>query len=116
MTLNSRAGDRQLVQTKELAAAITALAAGHNHFFAPPRVDVTVSEAHFENMTFAAQRAAMRATDVLVASHGAGLTNVIFLRPAAAFAEWDAAVADGNTGPGRLRLERADNDGPVRRR
>lgn len=180
MTLNSRAGERQLVQTKELAAAITALAAGHNHFFAPPRVDVTVSEAHFENMTFAAQRAAMRATDVLVASHGAGLTNVVFLRPgtsvievypfaytaelfaqlaeflglphtavvaaadshaykacvaayngaadayaaggvlppplAAAFAEWDAAVADGNTGPGRLRLERADNDGPVRRR
>ncbi|OSX76860.1 hypothetical protein BU14_0171s0009 [Porphyra umbilicalis] len=180
VTLNSRAGQRRLTQTAQLGAAITALAAGHNHFFAPPRVAVRVTEAHFEGMPFAAQQAAMRATDVLVASHGAGLTNMVFLRPgsavlevypfaytaelfaqmadflglahtavvaapdgpaykaclanyngaadafakggalppplAAAFAEWDAAVAGGNTGPGRLRLERADNDGPVRRR
>ena len=42
---------------------------------------LTLRVVHFENMTFEDQVSSLRATNVLISMHGAGLSNIIFLQP-----------------------------------
>lgn len=84
MVLN-RYGQRYMVGDYALRTAVAAEAAAAEA--AAPGVSLAAEVVFFENATFHEQISMMQETNVVVASHGAGVANLLFLRPGSVLIE-----------------------------
>lgn len=84
MVLN-RYGQRYMVGDYALRTAVAAEAAAAES--SAPGVSLAAEVVFFENATFHEQISMMQETNVVVASHGAGVANLLFLRPGSVLVE-----------------------------
>ena len=63
--------------------------------------DISMSTVLFDSMSFKEQAEAMFSTDLLISVHGAGLTNIVFMKPCSVVIE---ILPFGFVGPGKEHL------------
>lgn len=79
VTILNRRGSRRISNVQEVIALFLSNQILNNTF--------NLNLIHFENMNLQKQAAVMEGTDILIAAHGAGLANAVFLSPCSSIIE-----------------------------